>query len=138
MERYKEFNQLYHLARARKATLPGQRKPDKPFSEALANKFIQEISLGKSINQACAAEDMPHPVTVSRWIKKYPVFKKQMIEAKEMAPFIPNAEVLMVGYSDKMADTICEKIAISACTISQICATKNMPHPVTVFEWIAK
>ena len=60
---------------------PGGR-PTK-YTQELADKICEELSMGNSIRTVCAPTEMPSPKTFYSWLRRYPEFLKQYEVAKQ-------------------------------------------------------
>lgn len=54
------------------------------LTDDLVNRIIDGIIEGKSVRQICAADDMPHHITVQRWIANNEDFASKCARAREM------------------------------------------------------
>lgn len=54
------------------------------LTDDLVNKILDGIIEGKSVRQICAVEDMPHYVTVQRWIANNAEFANKCARAREL------------------------------------------------------
>jgi len=79
-----ELDEMLNRARAR-ATAAGlwTRKASHGWSEALADELLRRVAAGRSLVEVCAEADMPHAVTVSRWLKARPEFLERYLEARQ-------------------------------------------------------
>jgi hypothetical protein len=58
-------------------------RPSK-FTDELAEDICARIAGGTSLIQICKAEEMPHKVTVLRWLDKKPDFAAKYARAREL------------------------------------------------------
>lgn len=68
--------------------IPKESKPigrPSDYSQDLADRICEELSMGKSLRTVCLADDMPSGKTVFSWMRIYPEFLKQYARAKEEA-----------------------------------------------------
>ena len=54
------------------------------LTDDLVNKILDGIIEGKSVRQICAADDMPHHITVQRWIANNEDFASKCARAREL------------------------------------------------------
>ncbi|MFC4353398.1 hypothetical protein ACFOW6_17785 [Fodinicurvata halophila] len=62
---------------------PKRRKPAK-FSERTALKLLDGLAAGKTLAELGRQKGMPHPASVSRWIRENPEFAEAVKEARRV------------------------------------------------------
>lgn len=55
------------------------------YTQSLADKICQELSMGKSMRTVCKPASMPNPATIFRWLRTKPEFCNQYEKAKQEA-----------------------------------------------------
>lgn len=53
------------------------------YTQELADKICEELSMGNSIRTVCTPTEMPSPKTFYSWLRRYPEFLKQYEVAKQ-------------------------------------------------------
>src|SRR4051794_11709669 len=53
------------------------------FTDELADKICLRMAEGRSLNAICQDPDMPHRVTVLRWLQKHEPFRTKYVQARE-------------------------------------------------------
>lgn len=61
--------------------MPAGRPSD--YTQELADRICEELSMGNSLRTVCKADDFPEIRSVFRWLRKYPEFSQQYARAKE-------------------------------------------------------
>lgn len=87
LERWLEYEpalaELVGAARARaRASGRWPRRDGHAWSDALAEEVLARIAAGRSLVEVCAEPDMPHHVTVTRWLKERPDFRDAYLDAR--------------------------------------------------------
>jgi hypothetical protein len=54
------------------------------YTKELVDKICSRIAGGESLNSICKEKDMPHLVTIFRWLPKYPEFREKYESARRM------------------------------------------------------
>lgn len=54
------------------------------LTDDLVNRILDGIMDGMSVRQICSADDMPHHITVQRWIAGNPEFASKCARAREI------------------------------------------------------
>lgn len=62
---------------------PKRRKPAK-FSERTALRLLDGLAAGKTLVELCRQKGMPHPASVSRWLREHPDFAEAVKEARRV------------------------------------------------------
>lgn len=77
------------------------------FSEEIAERICSQLADGKSLRKICLADDMPHSVTVFRWLAERDEFRSQYARAREAqadALFDEALDIADDGINDWVAD----------------------------------
>ena len=72
---------------------PGAGRPSK-YTPELAERICEAISLGQYLGKICEAPDMPHRVTVHRWMDEYPEFATRYARARELQADVMDEDIL--------------------------------------------
>ncbi|MCR5874446.1 hypothetical protein LRS10_09860 [Phenylobacterium sp. J426] len=133
------------------------------FHWPLAARIAERIGNGESLRAICRMDaSMPTEKTVWNWRKAHPDFDELMEiaqafararslaaqEARDEARRVAKAEVRQArgfrpfptwpnGYSEDLADAICERIAVNE-PLTHICRDPAMPCVGTVYNWLRR
>ena len=64
-----------------------RRDAPKLYSKKIVKKICDFVVEGKSTNEICKMKGMPNRVTLGKWLRKYPEFARQYLEAKQIQTY---------------------------------------------------
>lgn len=84
------------------------------YTQEIADKICEELSLGKSLRTVCKLDDMPSVATIFNWFRTYPQFLEQYARAKQESADAMADEILDIsddGVNDWMERHYGEHVA---------------------------
>src|SRR5688572_29285293 len=82
--------------------MPGGRPST--YSQELADSICEELALGQSMRNVCAAETMPAMSTVFKWLREKPEFSEQYEKAKIEAADAMAEDLLHIADTPMMGE----------------------------------
>jgi uncharacterized protein (UPF0147 family) len=103
------------------------------YTAEIAEHILRELRAGRSLQDICLEDAMPHRDTVTTWIRQdREGFAARYRQAREIAQNIPGH----AGYTAETADRILEEL-MSGRGLVDICADPDMPDHTAVNRWVA-
>lgn len=88
-------------------------RPSK-YTKALGDRICDELMDGKSLVKICAAKDMPHRITVIRWMQNDPDFATKCAHARTAQADVMDDLILDVANACTNETAQADKVKISA------------------------
>jgi transposase-like protein len=106
------------------------------YTAELADRILQEVTLGRSLGDICAEPGMPCENTVRQWAADdVEGFAARYGKAREIGG--PPVRIYPTSYTAEFADRIVQELKQGR-TLSDICAEPDMPCDTTVRKWLAR
>lgn len=67
------------------------------YTQEMGDKICFGISSGRSLKSVCSDDNMPHFVTVLRWVQRVPAFRNQYAEAREIQAEVWAEEIVDIA-----------------------------------------
>ncbi len=84
------------------------------FTEELADRICDELMGGKSLVTICQADDMPHRVTVIRWMASNEAFATRCARAREAQADLMDDMILDVAMACTPESAPADRVRLSA------------------------
>lgn len=84
------------------------------YSEELVERICIELMDGKSLVKICDAEDMPHRVTVVRWLSEHRDFATKYAHARDTQADLMDDMILDVANASTSETAIADRVRIAA------------------------
>jgi uncharacterized protein (UPF0147 family) len=103
------------------------------YTAEIADRILGELRAGRSLQDICQEDGMPHRDTVNQWIRQdREGFAARYREARGTAHSVPGTP----GYTAKTADRIIDEL-MGGRNLVDICGDPDMPDHTTVNRWVA-
>jgi hypothetical protein len=103
------------------------------YTAEIAEHILRELRAGRSLQDICLEDAMPHRDTVTNWIRQdREGFAARYRQAREIARSIPGHP----GYTAETADRILDEL-MSGRGLIDICGDPDMPDHTAVNRWVA-
>jgi hypothetical protein len=103
------------------------------YTAEIAEHILRELSAGRSLQDICLEDAMPHRDTVASWIRQdREGFAARYRQAREIAKSIAGHP----GYTAETANRILEEL-MSGRGLIDICADPDLPDHTAVNRWVA-
>jgi uncharacterized protein (UPF0147 family) len=103
------------------------------YSAEIADRILGELRTGRSLQDICLEDGMPHRDTVNQWIRQdRDGFAARYREARGIAQSVPGYR----GYTAETADRILDEL-MGGRHLVDICGDPDMPDHTTVNRWVA-
>jgi hypothetical protein len=103
------------------------------YTAEIAEHILRELRAGRSLQDICLEDVMPHRDTVASWIRQdREGFAARYRQAREIARSIPGHP----GYTAETAERILEEL-MSGRGLVDICGDPDMPDHTAVNRWVA-
>ena len=98
-------------------TKPTGRPVGRPsiFTEDMANKIFVELTEGKSLIDICAPDDMPHRVTVYRWMDQRPEFAARIVRGREGQADYVDHMIARIAEDCSAETALADRVKLAAC-----------------------
>lgn len=103
------------------------------YTAEIADRILGELSKGRSLQEICRGDDMPHRDTVTRWIRQdREGLATRCRQAREIATHLPGHR----GYTPETADRFLGELMCGR-TLVEVCGDPDMPDHTTIHHWVA-
>ncbi len=94
----------------------GSKPPPRPtlFTEALAELICERLMEGRSMRSICDDSDMPHRVTILRWMGKDDAFAAKCARARSLQADLMDDMILDVANACTNETALADRVKISA------------------------
>jgi hypothetical protein len=99
----------------------------------IAEYILDQLRKGRSLQEICRDDDMPHRDTVTKWIEQdREGLAARYRQAREIVIHIPGRR----GYSAETAERFLGEVMIGR-TLVEVCGDPGMPDHTTINRWVA-
>lgn len=103
------------------------------YTVEIAEYILDQLRKGRSLQEICRDDGMPHRETVTQWIKHdREGLAARYRQAREIAIHIPGHR----GYSPEIAERFLGEVMIGR-TLVEVCGDPGMPDHTTINRWVA-
>jgi hypothetical protein len=107
--------------------------PASLYTAEIADHILRELRAGRSLQDICLADAMPHRDTVAQWVRQdREGFAGRYRQAREIAQNIP----FCPGYTAETANRILDEL-MGGRGLVDICSDPDMPDHTAVSRWVA-